>query len=156
LELHEEIVVALRRIMRAIDLHSRQLMQQSGLTGPQHLVLRAILRRGPLAAGALAKGVSLSPGTVTSILDRLEQRMLVTRTRSEADRRRVEVTLTPLGAQIAQAAPTPLQESFVAALRQLREWEQTQILSSLQRVAEMMDAQDLDAAPVLSSQRIDQ
>jgi hypothetical protein len=50
------------------------------------------------------------------------------------------------------AGPLPLlQEHFVAQLHQLHDWEQTQLLSSLQRIGEMMNAQHIDAAPVLAS-----
>ncbi len=151
MERHEEVLVALRRIIRAIDLQSKRLMQTSGLTGPQLLVMQAIMRGGSVSAGALAQAVSLSQGTVTSILDRLERRGLVQRKRSPEDKRKVLVTLSAQGSEVLLGAPTPLQESFIRAFRDLREWEQTQILSSLQRVAEMMHAQGLDAAPMLAT-----
>ena len=44
-----------------------------------------------------------------------------------------------------------LQEDFERRFALLAEWEQTQILASLQRIAELMDAEDLDASPVLTS-----
>jgi hypothetical protein len=33
----------------------------------------------------------------------------------------------------------------------LKDWEKMQLLSSLQRIAEMMNAEDIDASPVLAS-----
>ena len=48
----DQILSALRRVMRAVDLHSRQLVQSHGLTGPQALVLKAVRNRS-LSAGAL-------------------------------------------------------------------------------------------------------
>jgi DNA-binding MarR family transcriptional regulator len=153
---HEEVLVALRRIMRAVDLQSRRLVQRTGLTGPQHLVLQAIARGGQVSVGRVAREVSLSQGTVTSILDRLEAKALVRRVRSEADRRRVLVALTPLGEEAMEAAPPLLQEHFVRAFNDLADWEQHLILSSLQRVAAMLDAQDLEVAPVLESQTLQQ
>jgi hypothetical protein len=54
------------RVIRATDLHSRQLVQSHGLTGPQALVLEALVD-GRLSAGALAGQISLSQGTVTDI-----------------------------------------------------------------------------------------
>ncbi len=44
-----------------------------------------------------------------------------------------------------------MQQSFINKFSQLENWEQTLVLSSLQRVAEMMNAADLDAAPLLDS-----
>ncbi len=148
---HTDVLISLRRIIRAIDMRSRHLMQQAGLTGPQLLVLQALGRHTRMSAGELAKEVNLSQGTMTSILDRLEKRHLIMRLRSESDRRKVHVTLTADGETQLAAAPTLLQERFIERFQQLKEWEQTQILASLQRLAEMMDAQDLDAAPVLDT-----
>jgi DNA-binding MarR family transcriptional regulator len=54
-----------------------------------------------LTAGELADAASLSPGAVTTVLDRLERMELVTRTRDEADRRRVLVELTPKARELA-------------------------------------------------------
>ena len=46
-------------------------------------------------------------------------------------------------------APQPLQEDFIEKFQALEEWEQSLLLSSMQRIANMMDAERLDAAPVL-------
>jgi DNA-binding MarR family transcriptional regulator len=54
-----------------------------------------------LTAGELAEAASLSPGAVTTVLDRLERMELVTRTRDAADRRRVLVELTPKARELA-------------------------------------------------------
>ena len=87
-DISNQVIIALRRVIRAVDLHSRTLVESHGLTGPQALILKA-LQKGSLAAGELANQVSLSQGTVTDILNRLEQRDLISRIRDTADRRRV-------------------------------------------------------------------
>ena len=73
-ERDEDMLVALRRIMRAADLYSRQLSKRAGLTTPQLLVLQAIRDLGDVTIGTIARRVNLSQATVTTILDRLEQR----------------------------------------------------------------------------------
>jgi DNA-binding MarR family transcriptional regulator len=133
-----------------VDLHSRTLVGSHGLTGPQALILKA-LHGGGLTAGELAAEVSLSQGTVTDILNRLEQRGLITRIRDTVDRRRVRVEATEAGLALLDQSPPLLQERFAERFNSLHEWEQTQLLASLQRIATMMDAEDIDAAPVLSS-----
>ncbi|WP_299595601.1 MarR family winged helix-turn-helix transcriptional regulator [uncultured Microbulbifer sp.] len=145
----EEVLITLRRLIRATDLHSKQLVKTAGLTAPQLLLLQAIREQGQVTIGALAKEISLSQATVTTILDRLEKRGLVYRERSLEDKRKVHAHLTDKGADIIRDAPTPLQEHFVKQFRDLREWEQSMIISSLQRVALMMDAEHIDASPVL-------
>ncbi|SHF15399.1 DNA-binding transcriptional regulator, MarR family [Microbulbifer donghaiensis] len=145
----EEVLITLRRLIRATDLHSKQLVKTAGLTAPQLLLLQAIREKGQVTIGALAKEISLSQATVTTILDRLEKRGLVYRERSSEDKRKVHAYLTDKGVEILRDAPTPLQEHFVRQFRDLRDWEQSMIISSLQRVALMMDAEHIDASPVL-------
>ncbi|MCA8957793.1 MAG: MarR family transcriptional regulator [Planctomycetes bacterium] len=136
--------------MRAVDLHSRRLVDEFGFTGPQLMTLREAQRRGPISAGALARAVHLSSPTLTGILGRLEKRGLIERTRG-ADRRTLLVQVTELGAQTLARAPSLLQDRFRAALSELATWERLMMLSNLQRIAAMMDAEGLDAAPHLEA-----
>jgi len=152
----EEVLVALRRVIRATDLHSRHLSRTTGMTAPQILLLQAIRSgEGATTIGDLAAAVSLSQATVTSILDRLEGRDLVRRVRSDSDRRKVHAHLTARGEEVLQNAPIPLQDQFARQFADLHDWEQTMIIAALQRVAHMMDAQHIDAAPVLDIGNLD-
>ena len=146
---YEQVLVALRRVIRATDLHSKRLSKHAGLTGPQLLIMRTIRDLGEVTIGTIADKVSLSQAPVTTILDRLEHRELVYRVRSTQDKRKVHAHLTEGGAELLARAPNPLQEDFIKKFQSLDEWEQTMILASLQRVANMMDADDIDASPVL-------
>ena len=110
LSLEDQVIVALRRITRAIDLHSRLLLQKNGLTTPQLAALRAIQRLHPSAVGAIARDIHLSQATVTGIIGRLEKRGLVIRTRGDRDRRNVGVRLTDDGAELVREAPSLLQD----------------------------------------------
>jgi DNA-binding MarR family transcriptional regulator len=150
-EINDEIVVALRRIARAIDLHSRRLAQEFGLTGPQVVLLKSLTRDGAMHVAELAKSINLSHATVTDILNRLEKRELISRTRSSKDRRQIMVKPTTKAITLMKRSPPLLQERFSAQLQQLHDWELLQILSVLQRVALMMDADDLDASPLLAT-----
>jgi DNA-binding MarR family transcriptional regulator len=150
-----EIVAALRRIVRAIDLRSRELVETSGLTGPQLLVLREASRLSGAPISALARAISLSQPTVSGIIDRLEKRGLVRRARGTGDRRTVFVTVTTEGGRALRSAPSMLQDRFRSELARLEEWEQTQLLATLQRVASMMGAEEIDAAPMLAPGPID-
>ena len=146
----DQVLIAIRRLIRATDLHSKHLNKTAGLTSPQLLVLQAIRDQAEITIGEIARSVSLSQATVTTIVNRLESRGYVKRIKSVGgDRRKVFVALTDTGTELLVAAPTPLQERFVERFSQLQGWEQSMILSSLQRVAQMMDAERLDASPVL-------
>lgn len=147
----DEILRSLRRIIRAVDLYSHKLMSRHGLSGPQLLCLRQLSRSGPVSSGALAEAMSLSPATVSGILDRLEARELLQRERQVEDKRKVVVGLTEEGRALAAQAPPPLQDSFVLKLRALPDEEQAEICRNLKKLVAMMAAGDLDAAPLLAA-----
>ncbi|MCB1616694.1 MAG: MarR family transcriptional regulator [Pseudomonadales bacterium] len=151
----DEVLIALRRVIRATDIFSRHLMKSSGLTAPQLLVMQTIRNESRTTGSALAKRVSVSQATLTTILDRLENKGYINRERSENDKRKVMVSLTDAGLDAIKGSPQPLQESFIRQFQNLQDWEKTQIISSLQRVAQMMDAQHLDASPVLDVGELD-
>ncbi|MGJ8559190.1 MAG: MarR family winged helix-turn-helix transcriptional regulator [Litorimonas sp.] len=146
---HNDVLISLRKITRAIDLHSKSLMKDIGLTTPQLLVLQQVGETGRARPSEVARLVHLSQATITSIVDRLVKAELVTRARSEADRRSVDIILTEAGRIKLDAAPALLQKEFRASFDNLHDWEQTLLVSSLQRLATMMDAESLDAAPIL-------
>lgn len=150
-DLQDNVLISLRRIIRATDLHSRKLGKHTGLTTPQLVIIRTIGALKDPTVSDIAKAVSLSLATVTTILNRLETHGLVHRERSQVDRRRVIVTLTQAGLEKHAIAPKPLQDSFVDRFSRLEKWEQHQIVAALERVASMMDAEELDAAPLLLS-----
>lgn len=145
----EQVLIALRKIIRAIDMHSKKLEKASGLTGPQILVLKAILEHDKVTAGDIARDVNLSQATVTSILDRLQKKDYIKRERSIDDKRKVMISITDSGNHVYKNAPTLLQENFTREFSLLKDWEQSQIIASLQRVASMMNAETIDASPIL-------
>jgi DNA-binding MarR family transcriptional regulator len=146
----EAVMQALRRISRAIELHSHSLASRYGLTVPQLAVLKELGSDGGRSIGELTRAVHLSQATVTGILDRLQRRGLIERRRGEADKRKVHVWLTETGRQALEQSPPLLHESFLEAFSRLPEWQQTQILSSLQRIVAMMEAERIEAAPMLT------
>ena len=146
---YEELLIALRQVIRAIGLYSKKLSKETGLTSPQLLVLQAVAKHDDAMVKEVAETINLSSATITSILDRLEKRGLVTRTRSTTDKRKVGISLTVDGTEIIKDSPTPLQEHFIARFEAMEKWEQSQMLATMQRIASMMDAEELDASPVL-------
>ncbi len=151
----DRVLIALRQIIRSIDIRSKRLVKQFGLTGPQLLILQEIAGAGEITASELAKAISLSQATVTGILERLEKRNLIARRRSNSDRRRVKVSATATGRRLLEAAPPLMQESFLEQFDRLQNWEQHMILSTLQRLVTMMDAKQIEAAPILMSEPLE-
>lgn len=155
-EVEDQIVASIRRIIRAIDLQSRRLQDRHKLTGPQLATLREAHKVGRPSISALARAVHLSQPTVSGIVSRLERRGLVARERSEGDRRSVVIQVTNEGLELLDEAPSLLQERFRAELARLEDWERHWMLSALERIASMMDAEHLDAAPILETGPVSQ
>jgi DNA-binding MarR family transcriptional regulator len=152
---YDDILVSLRRITRAIDLHSKHLEKTSGITTSQLLVLEATGRLGNPSPSAIAREVVLSQATVTSILDRLSRAGLIERDKRSEDKRLVTVTLTESGAKRVEQAPELLQDGFLREYRKLPDWQRTMLVASLQQIAYMMDAEELDASPILATGEIE-
>jgi DNA-binding MarR family transcriptional regulator len=143
------ILIAIRRVIRSMDVYSRKIYAVLGLTTPQLLCLDALGKNDHMITKELARTVNLSESTVIGIVDRLEAKQYVTRHRSQEDRRKVYLTLTKAGRGVLNKTPSLLQDKFSAALTKLDDKEQNTITQSLERVVELMEAKDLDVSPNL-------
>jgi len=145
------ILQALRRIIRAVDIHSYKLASQHRITGPQLACLLAVKESGPLTGANLAKKVYLSPSTLVGIVDRLEEKGLVRRQRDSKDRRQVHISITAAGKRLVAEAPSLLQDTLAQALVELPELEQVSITLALEKLVDLMEARHIGAAPVLET-----
>ena len=149
-----EVLITLRRIIRAIDLHSKELVRLYGVTVPQLVVLQEVDKNPDTPIGDVAKKISLSNATVTEIITRLEKKGCVTRQRSDCDKRQVIVNLTQAGKTLVQSTPSLLHYRFVREMNKLHDWEQTSLLYALQRISAMIEAKEIEEAPFLFSDPI--
>lgn len=148
-------LVALRRILRTTELNARDLARRTGLTTSQFIILQIIGRQGSAMPSSVAKAARLTPATVTAIVAKLERAGLVSRRRGIEDRRRNWVEITAAGKALLGKSPNLLQDRFQAGFRRLEDWEQAMIITALERVSTLLDAAELDAAPVLDAGDID-
>jgi MarR family transcriptional regulator, organic hydroperoxide resistance regulator len=140
-----ETVQALRRIVKAIEDYSHDVSQSFGITGPQLWALKTISQSGTMPLGQLSKMMYLHPSTITGLVDRLESRSLVSRGRDQNDRRVVTVELTQIGKDLAKKAPNPVQGKMIYGLKGLDRDELHQIYLSLQKLGEIVEAQNVKA-----------
>ena len=146
---------ALRRVLRATEIGSRQLAAATGLTPSQWLVLREIDARDLATPGAIAQALQFSQATITTIVDRLVALSFVQRERSQKDKRQFILSALPAGKAALADAPDLLQMTFTDRFTRLSPWEQAMMLAVVERLATLLDAQDIDAAPLLDSGVID-
>jgi DNA-binding MarR family transcriptional regulator len=143
----QDIVQLLRRMVSRIYVDSKRMIKRFGLTGPQVLVLRALLHSGPLSSAALAKAIFVTPSNLTGIIDRLELKGLVTRTRQATDRRVQLLDLTETGRQKAESLPDPLEEKLAAGLALLDDEQAVAIRAAIEKVVDFMDAEEAPDVP---------
>lgn len=151
MERTDDSLIALRRILRATELYARELAHSAGLTPAQLRVLQIVDEKGSATPKDLAKQMGVSQATITALVDKLVSREQVQRVQSQTDRRQTNVTITAAGHETLVNAPDALQQKFVREFENLDDWEQAMLVAALERVAGMLDASALDAAPVLTT-----
>lgn len=149
-------LVALRQILRAIEFNARSLAHASGLTPSQLIVLQFLAHRDESTPSEIAKHISLTQATVTSLIDKLEAQRLVTRRRDDKDRRRIIIKISRRGRNALETSPDALQQRFQKRFGALANWEQASIVASLERIAALLNAQTIEAGPILDIGALDQ
>jgi DNA-binding MarR family transcriptional regulator len=140
-----EIVNALRRIVRALELYSQEVRKAFGLTGPQLWAMKTLHRHGAMTATDLASALAVQPSTLSLLIDRLEARGLVRRQRRRSDRRQVELRLTREGAGLAARAPSAAQGRLLHGLRGLAPARLRTMRRVLRELVDIMEAGDVEA-----------
>ena len=130
------IIGRISQLQREVHLAQRATFARHGLDAPSFDVLAALRRAGPpyqLTPTALMRTALVTSGAITQRLDRLEEKGLITRERSDADGRAVVVTLTDAGrAALDSALPDHL-ETERALLAGLSDREREQLATLLRR-----------------------
>lgn len=140
----KELIYQIRRLMQAGSLYSKELNKKYQVSAAQLNCLLALHESGPLLPSQIAKHMLVKSSTVTGIIDRLEQKSLVKRTRNSPDRRKIFIQLTEAGRTLAQNAPPPIQQKIMDGLGKIPESEIEKIVRGLQTLTQMLDVQDLE------------
>lgn len=150
----ESALVTLRRIMHVADTNARALARRTGLTLAQMIVLEIVAEDDRTTPKEIARRSGVSQATITSLLDKLEGRDLISRRRSEQDRRLMRVAATEKGRKLLADSPNPLYAAFSTKFEGLPEWEQLMLLAGLERVAGLMNADTAEALPPTDTLRV--
>ena len=127
----KSIILALRKIMQQMDYHSRRLNKCYGLTVPQLVCLYEIYENGRMTISALSKKIYLSMSTIVGVIDRLEEKQFVNRTRDIQDRRIIYIDITEKGKEFVSAAPYLLHNRLNENLQVLAVEEQIALANSI-------------------------
>ncbi len=143
-----EIIDNLRRVFQAINEYSKTAEKTTGLTGPQLWAVKLLACTSPLRVSDLARLMYLHSATVVGIIDRLEAKGLVSRTRSTEDRRSIELHLTELGQAIAAQAPEVAQALLIKGLDTLSDEQFHQVEEGMKLVVQLLGAGEITPQPM--------
>ncbi len=144
-----EIIDNIRRVFQFVNEYSKRAVRETGLTGPQLWAIKVVAERGPIRVSELAKRMYLHPATVVGIIDRLELRELVSRTRSQTDRRVVEVDLTSEGRALVAQAPEVFQGVLLQGLEPLPREKLQVIAGGLDQLVTILGVQETPPVPIV-------
>ena len=145
-----EIIDNIRRVFQVVNEHSKRAEKDTGITGPQLWAIKTIAEYAPIKGAELARRMYLHPTTIVGILDRLEARGLVVKTRSTVDRRIVEVELTEQGKTLVASAPEVAQGMLVKGLENLPEENLLKISDGLDELVRILGAKEIAPRLILS------
>jgi len=140
----KDIIHSIRRLMQGAELYNKEINKKYNISAAQVNCLLALNEHGPLPPSQIAKIIMVNSSTVTSIIDRLEQKNLVERQRISHDRRIITVQLTESGKTLAENAPSPIQQKIIDGVKRLTPQEVEHIVNGLNMLTNMLDVQDLE------------
>lgn len=147
-----EIIVSIRKIVRSLNLESKGIQKEFGLSITQLLCLGHLEKsvQNQSTHKELMALLSLNSSTVTGIINRLEKKGFVARMAKAGDRRLTFITLTAAGRKLLKQAPNVLHDRLAQKLDALSQDEQTMIKNALEIVISAMQINQLDASPLLT------
>lgn len=147
---HEQLGIAFKRAMVAVRrLRGRETQRSEQLSYAQYGLLFGLAGMCERSARDLAEHADLTPATVTQMLESLEAHGLVTRIRSEQDRRIVLSSLTERGEQLVAERHAQMEPRWRAALQEFDDAELAVAARVLDRLADYFDALLDDDTPAI-------
>ena len=143
----QAILDAVRHVVQALRESSRLAERQVGLTGAQLFVLQKLAESPALSVNELAERTHTHQSSVSTVVSRLVDRRLVRRARAADDARRVRLSLTARGTQVAGRAPDLAQERLILGIERLPAARRRELARTLSALAEAV--RPTSRAPVM-------
>jgi DNA-binding MarR family transcriptional regulator len=124
---------AVRAVVRALRINTRAIELEIGISLAQLFVLQQVAERPATSLNDLAERTATHQSSVSVVVRRLVDRGLVTRRADTADKRRVQIEVTPAGEKLLVGAPETIQVRLVAALQQMQAAERKQLAQLLSK-----------------------
>jgi DNA-binding MarR family transcriptional regulator len=147
-----DILIQIRKIIRSINLESKKIQKEYGVSIPQVLSLNYLHDAENFQAtqGELKRFLNLNSSTVSGIIDRLAKKGLVARLPRSGDKRLVNIALTSAGDELISSMPSLLHEQLSDKLNTLKPSELAMIEQSLDMLVHLLDIQAVEASPMIT------
>lgn len=147
-----EILIKIRKIVRSINLESKKIQKEYGVSIPQVLCLNFLFHSPNYQStqGEIRKFLNLNSSTVSGIINRLEKKGYLARLPKFGDKRVVNIALTSSGDKLLAQLPSLLHEQLSKKLQKLDENVIKNIESSLDTLIDLLDIQNIHALPLLT------
>jgi DNA-binding MarR family transcriptional regulator len=149
-----EVLIKIRKIIRSINLESKKIQKEYGVSIPQVLCL-SHLRESPnfqSTHGEIGRFLNLNSSTVSGIINRLEKKGYLARLPKSGDKRVVNIALTSSGYNALKKIPSLLHEQLSEKLKHLDEIELEKVQTSLDTLVNLLDIKSVEASPLITSE----
>ncbi|MCB0549337.1 MAG: MarR family transcriptional regulator [Phaeodactylibacter sp.] len=150
---YAEILINIRKISRSVNLESKRLEKEYGISIPQLLALSFLREQEHYQAShkAIKDFLKLNASTVTGIITRLEKKGMVAKLPRLNDKRVSLITLTAKGAELLKAVPHPLHQQISQKLQSLSPHQLTQLNEAFRAIIDILKIDDIEDSPVEST-----
>lgn len=140
------VVRNFRVAVRAVQAHSAWVERQCGLSAAQLWALWEVDRKPGMSVSEIARRLSIKPATASNLLDKVESKALLRRSRQGPDQRVVQLFVTEEGARLLATAPLPAQGALLDALTRLRDDELNELSQGLEALIDILHTKDEGSA----------
>jgi DNA-binding MarR family transcriptional regulator len=147
-----EILIRIRKIVRSINLESKKIQKEYGVSIPQVLCLNYLYHSPGYQStqGKIRKFMNLNSSTVSGIINRLETKNLLARLPKSGDKRVVNIALTSRGSKLLENIPPLLHEQLSQKLQLLDQNKISQIEENLNVLINILNIQNVEAFPMIT------
>lgn len=151
-----EILITIRKIVRSINLESKKIQKEYGVSIPQILCLSYLhaSKNYQSTQGEIRKFLNLNSSTASGIVDRLENKGFLARLPKQGDKRVVNIALTSKGANLLLQIPALLHDKLSEKLQLLPENKIQQIQESLHTLVALLNLEEIKASPIISNEEL--
>lgn len=148
-----EILIKIRKIVRSVDIESKKVQKEYGVSIPQVLCLNFLNDSSNYQStqGEIRKFLNLNSSTVSGIINRLEKKGLLARLPKSGDKRVVNIALTSAGEKLLSSIPSLLHEQLSQKLERLDDDKLKKVEESLETLIHLLEIEEVEASPMITS-----